>query len=77
MRKVDGVWTCVGCNGRRFFDRCTLQRHCKSAAHNKARDMRNCPHCPKRYLRQSSVNRHVRNTTARMERVRECKTVAL
>jgi hypothetical protein len=60
IRKVDGVWTCAGCNGKRFFDRCTLRRHCKSAAHSKGRDMRSCPYCPNKYLRQSSVDRHVR-----------------
>ena len=59
MRMVDGVWTCVRCN-ERFFDRSTLRRHCKSAAHRKDRDMKSCPYCPNEYLRQSSVNRHVR-----------------
>ena len=57
----NGGWVCVGCGGKPFSDRCTLQRHCKSAVHAKDRDFRKCPFCPKEYLRSSNVNRHTKN----------------
>ena len=60
MRYEDGRWICVGCGGKPFFDRCTLQRHCKSSLHSKARDFRRCLFCPKAYLRSSHVRRHIR-----------------
>ena len=61
MRYENGKWVCVGCDGKTFSDRCTLQRHCKSAVHAKDRDFRKCPFCPKEYLRSSNVNRHTRS----------------
>jgi len=61
MCYTQGRWVCLGCDGRPFFDRCTLQRHCKSAVHAKERDSRGCPFCPKAYLRSSNVRRHIRN----------------
>jgi hypothetical protein len=54
-----GKWMCKGCGRRVFSDRCTLQRHCRSSAHQKIRDWRQCPLCPKRYIRKSNVNRHM------------------
>jgi len=57
----NGRWICVGCGGQPFSDRCTLQRHCKSAVHAKERDFRGCPFCPQEYLRSSNVRRHIRN----------------
>ena len=60
MRYEKGRWICVGCGGKPFSDRCTLQRHCKSSVHSKARDGRICPFCPKKYLRSSNVRRHIR-----------------
>ena len=57
----NGRWICIGCDGQPFSDRCTLQRHCKSAVHAKERDIRGCPFCPKVYLRSSNVRRHIRN----------------
>jgi len=59
-RYENGRWICVGCGGKPFSDRCTLQRHCKSSVHSKARDVRRCLFCPKEYLRSSNVRRHIR-----------------
>jgi hypothetical protein len=59
MFHEDDKWKCRGCNGKVFSDRCTLQRHCKSAVHQKKRDLRRCLLCPKKYLRQSNLNRHI------------------
>lgn len=61
MSYTQGRWVCLGCGGKPFSDRCTLQRHCKSAVHAKERDSRRCPFCPKAYLRSSNVRRHIRN----------------
>ncbi|KAH9967553.1 hypothetical protein BC827DRAFT_1152842 [Russula dissimulans] len=58
MKREDGVWKCMGCGGKRFSDRSTLQRHCKSLAHSKKRDMRKCRYCEKKFPRSSSVKRH-------------------
>jgi hypothetical protein len=60
MLKENGEWKCMGCGGRVFSDRCTLQRHCRSAVHGKQRDWRKCPFCPNLYQRQSGVNRHIK-----------------
>jgi len=60
MKREDGVWKCMGCGGKPFADRSTLQRHCKSLAHGKKRDMRKCPQCDNEYARWSGVNRHMR-----------------
>ena len=60
MRCEDGTWICVGCDGKPFFDRSTLQRHCKSSAHSKARDVRGCLVCRKKYLRSSNLRRHIK-----------------
>ena len=60
MRYEEGRWTCAGCDGMRFSDRSTLQRHCKSKLHAKKRDYRRCPFCPLEYLRSSHVNRHIK-----------------
>jgi hypothetical protein len=60
MRYEEGRWTCAGCVGMTFSDRCTLQRHCKSSLHAKERDFRRCPYCPLQYLRSSHVNRHLK-----------------
>jgi hypothetical protein len=59
MLHTDGVWRCVGCGGQAFSDRCTLQRHCKSAVHGKQRDKRKCPFCPKEYQRLGHLKRHM------------------
>jgi len=60
MKREDGVWECMGCGGRRFFNRSTLWRHCKSSlVHRKKRDTQKCPHCEKRYTRWSGVKRHM------------------
>jgi len=59
MLYEDRKWKCSGCGGRAFSDRCTLQRHCRSSAHQKERDWRKCPLCPKKYIRQSNLNRHM------------------
>jgi hypothetical protein len=59
MLYEDRKWMCKGCGRRVFSDRCTLQRHCRSSAHQKTRDWRKCPLCPKRYIRQSNLNRHM------------------
>jgi Zinc finger, C2H2 type len=58
MLHEDGKWMCKGCGRRVFSDRCTLQRHCGSSVHQKLRDWRKCPLCPKQYIRQSNLNRH-------------------
>ena len=60
MRCKNGRWMCMGCGGKLFSDRSTLRRHCKSSLHAKQRDFRRCPLCPKKYLRSSHVNRHIR-----------------
>ena len=60
MRCENGTWICVGCGGKPFFDRSTLQRHCKSSVHSKARDFRECLFCTKGYVRSSNLRRHVR-----------------
>ena len=63
MLYEDGKWKCKGpsCSGQVFFDRSTLQRHCRgSAAHAKLRDLRKCPLCPKQYPRLSGVSRHMK-----------------
>jgi hypothetical protein len=52
-------WRCLGCKAKPFSDRSTLQRHCRSSAHEKERDRRQCPLCPENYLRQSNLNRHM------------------
>jgi rubrerythrin len=59
MLYEDRKWMCKGCGGRVFSDRCTLQRHCRSSTHQKKRDWRKCPLCPKKYIRQSNLNRHM------------------
>jgi hypothetical protein len=60
MLKENGEWKCMGCGGRVFSDRCTLQRHCRSGIHGKQRDWRKCPLCPNKYQRQSGVTRHMK-----------------
>jgi hypothetical protein len=60
MHFENGTWMCMGCDGKSFSDRCTLQRHCKSSLHAKERDYRRCPYCPQEYLRSSNVNRHIK-----------------
>jgi rubrerythrin len=60
MYREGGRWRCRGCDGRAFSDRSTLQRHCRSSAHAKQRDMRKCPLCEKSYRRQSGLNRHLK-----------------
>ena len=60
MRCENRRWMCMGCGGKPFSDRSTLRRHCKSSLHAKERDLRRCPFCPKKYLRSSHVNRHIR-----------------
>jgi hypothetical protein len=60
MHFGDGRWMCMGCDGKIFSDRCTLQRHCKSSLHAKERDYRRCPYCPQEYLRSSNLNRHIK-----------------
>jgi len=60
MKREGDVWTCKGCGGRRFADRNTLQKHCKSLSHGKERDMRKCPQCEKRYASWKGVKRHMR-----------------
>jgi hypothetical protein len=61
MLYTDGVWRCAGCGGQAFSDRCTLQRHCKSAVHGKQRDKRKCPFCPREYQRLGHLKRHMDN----------------
>jgi hypothetical protein len=61
MHFENGTWMCMGCDGKSFSDRCTLQRHCKSSLHAKERDYRGCPYCPQEYLRSSNVNRHIKS----------------
>jgi hypothetical protein len=60
MLKENGEWKCMGCDGRVFSDRCTLQRHCRTAIHGKQRDWRKYPLCPNKYQRQSGVTRHMK-----------------
>jgi len=60
MRCENGTWICVGCDGKPFFDRSTLQRHCKSSVHSKARDVRRCLVCRMKYLRSSNLRRHIK-----------------
>lgn len=60
MYREEGRWRCRGCDGKPFSDRSTLQRHCRSSAHVKQRDLRQCPQCPKVYKRLSGLNRHLK-----------------
>ncbi len=60
MHHADGVWRCMGCGGWVFSDRCTLQRHGKSAVHGKQRDLQKCPVCPKKYRHLSNLKQHIK-----------------
>ena len=60
----DGKWKCKECEDKTFSDRSGLQRHCRSSAHAKERDVRYCPYCPKKYTRQSGLKRHLKDEHA-------------
>jgi Zinc finger, C2H2 type len=59
MVRVKGSWRCAGCNGKEFYDRSTLKRHCRSR-HSNNPGMKDCPYCDKSYSRQYGVNRHIK-----------------
>jgi hypothetical protein len=59
MVRVDGSWRCTGCNGKKFYDRSTLRRHCRSK-HSNNPDVKDCPYCGKSYARRCGVTRHIK-----------------